>query len=71
MHPLAVRILETALEGDRFAPSELSAAWDEPLGNVSYHTRTLVNRGLLKAAGTRIKRGAVQHFYRIDEKALA
>jgi DNA-binding MarR family transcriptional regulator len=73
MHPLQVHILERAAAApdDRFSPTELAADFGEPLGNVSYHVRTLFDRGLLKKAGTTPRRGAVQHHYKIATKSLS
>jgi DNA-binding transcriptional ArsR family regulator len=72
MHRLQVRILERAagIPQDRFSPIGLATEFGEPLGNVSYHVRVLLERGLLKKAGSTPRRGAVQHHYRIASKAL-
>lgn len=64
LHPLRLRIIEHAASGERFSPSELAAEWGEPLGNVSYHVRTLVELKLLESAGTKTVRGALKHYYR-------
>jgi DNA-binding transcriptional ArsR family regulator len=66
MHPPAVRIFERAAgnPGEKFSPTEIAAEFGEPLGNVSYHVRTLLKSGLLESAGTTPRRGALQHHYR-------
>jgi hypothetical protein len=72
MHRLQVRTLERAAAApqDRFSPIGLSKEFGEPLGNVSYHVRVLLERGLLKKAGSTPGRRAVQHHYRIARTAL-
>jgi DNA-binding MarR family transcriptional regulator len=70
MHPLALRILEKAAAGEKLSPKAVADELGEKLGNVSYHVRTLHEKGLLEKAGTKPRRGAVQHFYVIAEKAL-
>jgi DNA-binding MarR family transcriptional regulator len=73
MHPLQLRILEYgAADPDRrFSPSDLAEEWGERLGNVSYHVRVLHQQKLLKEAGTKPVRGALQHYYKIGAKALS
>jgi len=62
-HPLRARVL--AATGQRtVSPVELAAELAEPLGVVSYHVRVLAQLGLLVAAGTSPRRGALQHHYR-------
>jgi DNA-binding transcriptional ArsR family regulator len=66
MHPLAVEILEfyAALDPtERRSPRDLADYLQRPLPNVSYHVRALLESGLLRPAGKRQVRGAVQHFY--------
>ena len=67
-HPLRVQIL-SALEERVASPSELADELDAPLGNVSYHVRTLADLGLLKLVRRRSRRGAVEHYYRARERA--
>jgi DNA-binding transcriptional ArsR family regulator len=62
-HPLRIRIL--ALLNQKVAsPSELAEELREPLGNVSYHVRTLADLGCLELVKTTPRRGAVEHHYR-------
>jgi DNA-binding transcriptional ArsR family regulator len=65
-HPLRIRILAMLEEGDA-SPVVLAKKLDAPLGVVAYHVRTLWNLGLLDLAGTRQRRGATEHTYRVRE----
>jgi DNA-binding transcriptional ArsR family regulator len=67
-HPLRIQILN-ALDGDTASPSDLAAKFDAPLGNVSYHVRTLADLGLLKLVKRRTRRGAVEHYYTATSRA--
>jgi len=62
-HPLRIAILRV-LEERTASPSEIAEEIDAPLGNVSYHVRFLARLGLVELAGTRPRRGAVEHYYR-------
>jgi DNA-binding transcriptional ArsR family regulator len=62
-HPLRQRILRVLNE--RVAsPSELSRDLDEPLGNVSYHVKALLEHDAIELVRTAPVRGALEHFYR-------
>src|SRR4051794_18196302 len=61
-HPLRVQILST-LEDRIASPSDLATELGAPLGNVSYHVRTLADLGLVKLVKRRTRRGAVEHYY--------
>ena len=64
-HPLRVQIL--AVLQDRVAsPSDLAEELGAPLGNVSYHVRTLAKLGLLKLVRKRQRRGAIEHMYQAN-----
>ena len=67
-HPLRVQIL-SVLEERVASPSDLAEELDAPLGNVSYHVRTLAELGLLKLVRRRTRRGAVEHYYRASGRA--
>jgi len=67
-HPLRVQIL-TTLEDRIASPSDLAAELDAPLGNVSYHVRTLADLGLVKLVKRRTRRGAVEHYYQARGRA--
>jgi DNA-binding transcriptional ArsR family regulator len=62
-HPLRVRILRI-LDEKTASPRELAEQLGAPLGNVSYHVRTLAQLGLIKLVRRRQRRGAVEHYYR-------
>jgi DNA-binding transcriptional ArsR family regulator len=62
-HPLRTRILQ--LLSDRVAsPNEMARALGEPLGNVSYHVRILLQHECIELVRTQPRRGALEHFYR-------
>jgi DNA-binding transcriptional ArsR family regulator len=67
-HPLRVQILST-LEDRIASPSDLATELDAPLGNVSYHVRTLADLGLVKLVKRRTRRGAVEHYYQAKGRA--
>jgi hypothetical protein len=46
------------------SPSELAGELGEPLGNVSYHVRTLAELKCIELVRTTPRRGAVEHHYR-------
>jgi len=68
-HPLRVRIL-TSLHRGISSPNQLAQELDEPLGNVSYHVKTLLEYGCVELVKTEPRRGAVEHFYRATERAF-
>src|SRR4051812_44703323 len=67
-HPLRVQILST-LEDRVASPSDLATELNAPLGNVSYHVRTLADLGLVKLVKRRTRRGAVEHYYQARGRA--
>ena len=66
-HPLRIRML-TVLNERVTSPSELAGELDEPIGNVSYHMRTLADLGMVELVRTEPRRGAVEHYYRAVER---
>ena len=68
-HPLRVQILNI-LDERTASPVEIARELDVPLGNVSYHVRTLARLRLIKIVGRRQRRGAIEHFYRADERPV-
>ena len=50
------------------SPSELAGELEEPIGNVSYHMRTLAELGMVELVRTEPRRGAVEHYYRAVER---
>jgi hypothetical protein len=71
-HPLRERIVRAidATENGVMSPNQLSIALDEPLGNVSYHVKTLRDDGCVELIKTEPRRGAVEHFYRVTDGIL-
>src|SRR5690348_5398932 len=68
-HPLRLQILGV-LEERVASPSDLADELDAPLGNVSYHVRTLADLGLLKLVRRKTRRGAVEHYYQATGRAI-
>ena len=68
LHPTQVEILETMAAGDRLSPAEFCSNGEE-ISRVAYHFRALKRVGLLEAAGSRQKRGAIEHYYRLSRDA--
>lgn len=62
-HPLRQKILQ-ALTERVASPSEVAKEIDEPLSNVSYHFKILVQCEAVELVRTRPVRGALEHFYR-------
>lgn len=75
-HPIRreiLRHLENSNNGG-LSPKMLADALDQPIGDVSYHMRTLVKAGVVKLMQTKPRRGALEHFYAragnaVDRKA--
>jgi DNA-binding transcriptional ArsR family regulator len=68
-HPLRVRIL-SSLHNGISSPNQLAQELGEPLGNVSYHVKTLLEFDCVELVKTEPRRGAVEHFYRATERAF-
>lgn len=68
-HPLRVSIL-TSLQRGISSPNQLAQELGEPLGNVSYHVKTLLEYNCVELVKTEPRRGAVEHFYRATERAF-
>ena len=62
-HPLRARLL-TLLNEREASPSQLAEQLEEPLGNVSYHVRILVELECIELVRTTPRRGAIEHHYR-------
>lgn len=64
-HPIRREILRRLAGNPNgcMSPKLLANALDAPLGDVSYHVRTLVQLGVLKLAETKPRRGAIEHCY--------
>jgi DNA-binding transcriptional ArsR family regulator len=68
-HPLRVRILSSLHKGIS-SPNQLAQELNEPLGNVSYHVKTLLEYQCVELVKTEPRRGAVEHFYRATDRAF-
>ncbi|MFL5873693.1 MAG: helix-turn-helix domain-containing protein [Solirubrobacterales bacterium] len=68
-HPLRRRILRAMADSSPVSPRELSDALAQPLSNVSYHVRVLVQSKAVTLVGTKPARGSIQHFYRSNVQA--
>jgi DNA-binding transcriptional ArsR family regulator len=68
-HPLRREILRAMADGKPVSPRELSETLRQPLSNVSYHVRALVQNEAVKLVRTRPARGSIQHFYRSTVQA--
>ena len=62
-HPLRAHIL-TLLNERVASPNVIATQLEVPLGNVSYHVKTLVELGCIELVATEPRRGAIEHFYR-------
>ena len=69
-HPLRTKIL-ARLNEQVASPNELSNAFDESLGVVSYHVRALADLDCIELVDTQPRRGAVEHYYRATRSATA
>ena len=69
-HPLRGKILMHLNGHGTASPADLSRVLGEPIGNVSYHVRMLLDLDCVELVDTRQRRGAVEHFYRATRRAL-
>ena len=68
-HPLRHRLL-IAYNERVASPNELAKLLDEPLGNVAYHTRILLDLEAIELVDTAQRRGATEHYYRAIMRAF-
>lgn len=66
-HPMRVQIL-AALENQTASPSQIATQIGAPVGNVSYHVRRLQALGVVKLVKETPRRGAVEHYYRVEAR---
>jgi DNA-binding transcriptional ArsR family regulator len=62
-HPLRARAF-AILNEQVASPNELAEMTGEPLPNVSYHVRALVDLECIELVRTAQRRGAIEHYYR-------
>jgi DNA-binding transcriptional ArsR family regulator len=67
-HPLRIEILRTMRDRRVLSPVEYSRESGEPLGNVSYHVRALLEFDIVAEAGLVQRRGAMEHRYSLTGK---
>jgi DNA-binding transcriptional ArsR family regulator len=68
-HPVRCRLL--TIFADRVAsPNEIAQQLEMPVGDVSYHVRTLKDAGVIELVDERPVRGSTEHFYRAAIKPL-
>jgi DNA-binding transcriptional ArsR family regulator len=68
-HPLRVQIL--SILNERVAsPNQLAKELGEPLGNVSYHVKVLLDYDCAELIRREPRRGAIEHFYRATRRAF-
>ena len=67
-HPLRYQLL-LKLDGRVASPNELSKEVDASVGTVSYHIRLLEQMGFAELVDQKMRRGAVEHFYRATQRA--
>jgi DNA-binding transcriptional ArsR family regulator len=69
-HPLRGKILMHLSNHGTASPADLSRVLEDPIGNVSYHVRMLLDLDCVELVDTRQRRGAVEHFYRATRRAI-
>jgi DNA-binding transcriptional ArsR family regulator len=68
-HPVRCRLL--TIFADRVAsPNQVSQELGMPVGDVSYHVRTLKDAGVIELVDERPVRGSTEHFYRARSRPL-
>jgi DNA-binding transcriptional ArsR family regulator len=68
-HPLRSQIL-AALNENVASPKDLADSLGEPLGNVAYHVRTLLDLDCVELVDTAQRRGAIEHYYRATTRPM-
>jgi len=68
-HPVRVEILRALLEREPGTPSGFAATLEIPLGIASHHVRRLRDLRLIRVVRRTHRRGAVQHHYRLCDRA--
>lgn len=70
-HPLRTGILASYMTDDIVhSPNEIATLLGERVPNVAYHVRILLDAGILQLASTVQRRGALEHYYRLDRDRL-
>jgi DNA-binding transcriptional ArsR family regulator len=68
-HPVRIQILN--ILGERVAsPNQMAEITGELLGTVAYHVRVLLKLDFIELAKTETRRGATEHFYRVNSDSI-
>ena len=67
-HPHRVEILRHFLATGTATPTDIAGTLGRALGTVSYHVRSLADRGIVRLAGRTQRRGAVAHHYQLTDR---
>jgi DNA-binding transcriptional ArsR family regulator len=67
-HPIRVEILHHFLTAGTATPSEIASALGLPVGTVSYHVRSLGEKGIVRLVGRTQRRGASVRHYRLVDR---
>lgn len=64
-HPTRIQILEQLIKEEKLSPKQLTERIQPrvSLGTMAHHTRELLSAKMVRTAGVRPVRGAVEHFY--------
>jgi DNA-binding transcriptional ArsR family regulator len=70
-HPTRLRILVALRDEEILSPVQMVRQIEPDIGlaHVAYHTRALVEAGLVAPAGTRTMRSVIEHFYTLSPRA--
>jgi HD-like signal output (HDOD) protein len=72
-HPLRMQIMASFIADGAprsMSPNTLARRLKQPLGNTAYHVRILHHAGILHLQRTAQRRGALEHYYRLDRDRL-
>jgi DNA-binding transcriptional ArsR family regulator len=62
-HPIRRAILRRLAQSGELSPKGASDELEQPLANVAYHFRTLLETGVVKLMKSEPRRGAIEHYY--------
>lgn len=69
-HPLRAEAFRLIRDRGPMSPAEVSRELEASLGDVSYHVRKLNEFECVEEVGSRVVRGAVEHFYRASDQHM-
>ncbi|MEO3799521.1 helix-turn-helix domain-containing protein [Nonomuraea sp. B1E8] len=70
LHPVRIRVAQILALGPRTGTQLRQALPDVPYSSLYRHIRWLVDAGVIRVVGERKVRGAVEHTYELDERAV-